>query len=96
MVVREERAADFAARRNRALKIPQKSIYDEQDKVGDNNQKYASKKPLSEFQREVRYGTKNDVVLNHYTMKWKDEVMERILRIPMKPNANHMDIPAEW
>jgi site-specific DNA-cytosine methylase len=64
-------------------------------RLGADVQTYASQTPLSEYQRELRRDVKGIFVYNAYTPRWIDETMERILRIPMRPGANHMDLPEE-
>lgn len=63
--------------------------------VGNNSSLYAYK-PITEFQREVRRYAEGEVVKNHITRQWNDETMLRLARIPMRPKANHNDLPREY
>jgi site-specific DNA-cytosine methylase len=61
--------------------------------VGRNHQSYAYSRPLSEFQRRVRAGVSKDTLFNHVTMRWNEETTERVCSIPLRPGADHRDMP---
>lgn len=96
MSVREETAASKVARSLRAEVVTQVSLSDNvTERIGKDLQIYSAE-PLSEYQRQARSQITGNAVQNHYTCRWGGDMMERILRIPMHPNANHNDIPAKW
>jgi DNA (cytosine-5)-methyltransferase 1 len=91
-----ESAIDKAARALRAEKISQVSLLEGHDaKIGPGTQTYSSSIGVSEYQRELRQNVKGSTVHNHYTCRWIDETMIRVMRIPMRAGANHLDLPAE-
>ncbi len=63
-----------------------------ENRVGNNHQSYASR-PLSKFQRKVRAGVPKDGLLNHVTIHYIPETVERVCSIPMVPGADHRDMP---
>lgn len=63
--------------------------------VGNNSSLYAYE-PITEFQREIRRYVEGGVVKNHITRQWNGETMLRLARIPMRPKANHNDLPREY
>ncbi|KFY29605.1 hypothetical protein V494_08624 [Pseudogymnoascus sp. VKM F-4513 (FW-928)] len=86
---------DRQAQRQRELGIPTVGLpADKAASVGNNNSLYAYE-PITEFQREVRRYVKGDVVKNHVTRQWNFDTMLRLSRIPMRPKANHNDLPPE-
>lgn len=93
--VPNESRADKEARDRRAFKFRQ-VILDGSNltRIGRDVDRYASE-PLSEYQRKMRQGNQGQEVQDHYTMRWRDDMMVRILRIPMRPGANHLDLPPE-
>lgn len=97
MTLPGESATHRAARDRRAERINQVRILDVYHKrIGADIQYYSSRVPLSEYQRELRRNVQGESVQNAYTCRWKDEIMERVLRIPMRPGANHLDLPAKY
>ena len=60
--------------------------------VGKTRQSYASR-PLSEFQRKAREGVPKDGLLNHVTIRFNQDTVERVCSIPMVPGADHRDMP---
>ena len=91
-----ESAIDRAARACRAGGISQIPFLEGFNiKIGADVQPYASRLVLSEYQRELRRNLSATSVQNHYTCRWNDETMIRIMRIPMRPGANHLDLPPE-
>ncbi len=96
MEIPGESAVDRAARAGRAGKISQVPLPGGSNvKIGADIQNYPSRLVFSEYQRELRRNSNATSVQNHYTCRWTDETMIRIMRIPMRPGANHLDIPAE-
>jgi DNA (cytosine-5)-methyltransferase 1 len=102
MKIKGESADERLKRDLRGYKMAQVSVTPDPDarnivnkRLGDDVQVYDSQTPLSEYQRELRRNVKDNFVYNAYTSRWKDETMERILRIPMRPGANHLDLPEE-
>lgn len=86
---------DRQARRQRELGIPTVEVpSDGKAPIGDNRAVYAYG-PIAEFQREVRRYVKGDIVKNHATRQWGSQTMLRLARIPMRPQANHNDLPLE-
>ncbi|KFZ05087.1 hypothetical protein V501_08686 [Pseudogymnoascus sp. VKM F-4519 (FW-2642)] len=86
---------DRQARRQRELGIPTVEVpSDGKAPIGDNRAVYAYG-PIAEFQREVRRYVKGDIVKNHVTRQWGSQTMLRLARIPMRPQANHNDLPLE-
>lgn len=81
--------SDRAARRH---KICQVKVERGAHSVGENHQSYTSK-PLSEFQRKVRAGVPKDDLLNHVTIRFNPETVERVCSIPIIPAADHRDMP---
>jgi site-specific DNA-cytosine methylase len=65
-------------------------------RIGADIQQYASRNPLSEFQRQLRRNVKTKIINNAYTCCWNDTTMARVLRIPMNPGASHNDIDAKY
>ncbi|KAE9380648.1 S-adenosyl-L-methionine-dependent methyltransferase [Stipitochalara longipes BDJ] len=69
--------------------------------VGRNHQSYASK-PLSEFQRKLRAGVPKDGLLNHVTMRWNEETIERVLHptqhrvVSVREYARAMGMPDDF
>jgi DNA (cytosine-5)-methyltransferase 1 len=97
MTVCGESAADRAARSLRAGRFSQVPLADGlHSRIGADIQLYSTRSPLSEYQRELRQNVKGMTVRNAYTCRWNEETMERVLRIPMRPGANHLDIPAKY
>jgi DNA (cytosine-5)-methyltransferase 1 len=91
-----ESAIDRAARTHRAGKISQVPLLEGSTaKIGADIQAYSSRLLLSEYQRELRRNLRATSVQNHYTCRWNDETMIRIMRIPMRPGANHLDLSAK-
>jgi DNA (cytosine-5)-methyltransferase 1 len=96
MDIPDECPIDKAVRARRAGKISQIPLLEGSDaKIGGDFQPYSSWVVLSEYQRELRRNPSEPLVENHYTCRWNDETMIRILKIPMRPGANHLDLPAE-
>ncbi|CAG8629871.1 5745_t:CDS:2, partial [Acaulospora morrowiae] len=58
--------------------------------VGDNVSEYKLS-PLSEYQRQLRKGT--NILHNHVTRAFNNLTVERIVRIPMFPGADHSNLP---
>ncbi|KAL5350845.1 hypothetical protein ACLOAV_004416 [Pseudogymnoascus australis] len=86
---------DRQGRRQRELEIPTVRLpTNRASPVGESNPLYAYE-PITEFQREVRRYVKGDVIKNHSTHQWNYETMLRLARIPMRPKANHNDLPLE-
>ena len=83
---------DRADRERRRRTITQYEIDQNRTYVGENIQLYVSQ-PASEFQRKLRAGVPNSRLLNHVTNYWGDEMTERICNVPMRPGANHWNIP---
>ncbi|KAI9736586.1 MAG: hypothetical protein M1818_006097 [Claussenomyces sp. TS43310] len=93
--VPDESPTEKSLRAQRVWNIRQVALIDSMTRIGRDVDKYASP-PLSEFQRALRRDTEGQSsVSDHYTMRWVDEIMIRILRIPMRPGANHMDLLEE-
>lgn len=91
-----ESATDKAARALRAAKISQEPVLEGfHVKIGADISTYSSRLVLSEYQRELRQIRGLTSVQNHYTCRWNDKTMIRIMKIPMRPGANHLDLPAE-
>lgn len=81
---------------HRALTIPQIRLPENKKlPVGKFSQSYASQ-PTTNFQREVRRHVTGNRVENHFTCRWGPEKMLRILQVPLKAGANHLDIPAKY
>ncbi|KAL4067750.1 hypothetical protein V8B97DRAFT_1915370 [Scleroderma yunnanense] len=52
--------------------------------------------PLSRYQkwmRQNRDGRTNTSISYHYTRRFRENVLERVCTVPMKPGANHFDLP---
>ncbi|KAM3085780.1 hypothetical protein ACMFMG_002842 [Clarireedia jacksonii] len=63
--------------------------------VGYDNQAYASKLPLSEYQRRMRRGISSDKLRNHITSVPSELFCERVCNVPLVPNADHRSIPGK-
>lgn len=84
------------ARALRSAKISQLPLLEGAHvRIGADIQTYSSGLVLSEYQRELRRGWSVNFLQNHYTCRWNNDTMIRIMRIPMWPGANHLDIRAE-
>ena len=81
--------SDRAARRH---KICQVEVERGAHSLGKNHQSYTSR-PLSEFQRKARACVPKDDLLNHVTIRFNPETVERVYSIPMVPGADHRDMP---
>jgi DNA (cytosine-5)-methyltransferase 1 len=89
-----ESAIERAARDRRAENITQVPLLEGFNvKIGADIQVYSSRLILSEYQRELRWNLRATSVQNHYTCRWSDETLIRIMRIPMRPGANHLNLP---
>lgn len=52
-------------------------------------------KPLNRYQMEMREGlAENEQVTYHYTQKFTEAVVKRVLGVPLRPGANHQDLPS--
>lgn len=86
---------DRQARRQREFGIPTAGLpTDKKGSVGNSSCLYAYE-PITEFQRGVRRYVKGDVVNNHVTRRFNSDTMLRLARVPMRPKANHKDLPLE-
>lgn len=65
-------------------------------RIGPDVQTYSSHIPLSKYQRELRKNVKKTSVENAYTHRFEEQVMNRILRIPIWPDANHSCLPRKY
>jgi site-specific DNA-cytosine methylase len=94
MEIPGESAVDRAARNRRAV-TKVRLLDGRHSKIGPEIPVSYSRGTLSEYQRELRRHVKGNKVHNHYTCRWIDETMLRVLKIPLRPGANHLDLPAE-
>jgi site-specific DNA-cytosine methylase len=63
--------------------------------VGFNEQAYASKRPLSEYQRRMRKGVSNEKLHNHITGIPSELICERVCNVALKAHADHRSVPAK-
>jgi site-specific DNA-cytosine methylase len=63
--------------------------------VGFKEQPYASKLPLSEYQRRMRKGVSSEKLHNHITGIPSELTCERVCNVPLEVKADHRSIPAK-
>jgi DNA-cytosine methyltransferase len=90
----KESRANKKERKDRVWGLDQVDIEPGKKYLGRHEMRH-HRPPNSEFQQQMRQFTKDNKIFNHVTQAWGANTMERILLIPMRPGANHLDLPRD-